>query len=185
MDGYRTVPQEQIKGFPPFFEAEYKPLMRYLIFLGATREEALNVAQEAMTQVLRRWARVETPRSYVRTTARRIFFTGCEKARREQEGWRELARLQNRCASEPLDAETRWVLEMLQALPERQRNVVALTMEGYTPEQISEMTESKAATVRSNLRHATSRLKMLLDSAEFTRKEVRDGPERLRARRTP
>jgi RNA polymerase sigma-70 factor (ECF subfamily) len=55
---------------------------------------------------------------------------------------------------------------MLHALPVAQREVIALTMDGYGAVEIAEITGQKPATVRSNLRHARRNLVAMLEREE-------------------
>ncbi len=56
-------------------------------------------------------------------------------------------------------AEAESVMQMLRTLPLEQREVMAWTIDGYTPSQIAAATNREAATVRSHLRHARTSLK--------------------------
>jgi RNA polymerase sigma factor (sigma-70 family) len=58
--------------FETFFEAEHRRLYRSLILITGDRQEADDVAQEAMIRVLERWdrvARMDEPRAYLYRTA--------------------------------------------------------------------------------------------------------------------
>jgi RNA polymerase sigma factor (sigma-70 family) len=58
--------------FEAFFEAEHRQLFRSLVLITSDRQEADDVAQEAMVRILERWDRVERmddPRAYLYRTA--------------------------------------------------------------------------------------------------------------------
>jgi len=58
--------------FEAFFDAEHRRLYRSLVLITGDRQEADDVAQEAMVRVLERWDRVEgmdDPRAYLYRTA--------------------------------------------------------------------------------------------------------------------
>jgi RNA polymerase sigma factor (sigma-70 family) len=58
--------------FEAFFEAEHRQLFRSLVLITGERQEADDVAQEAMVRILERWDRVERmddPRAYLYRTA--------------------------------------------------------------------------------------------------------------------
>jgi len=58
--------------FEAFFEAEHRRLFQSLVLITGDRQEADDVAQEAMVQILERWdrvARMEEPRAYLYRTA--------------------------------------------------------------------------------------------------------------------
>jgi RNA polymerase sigma-70 factor (ECF subfamily) len=62
-------------------------------------------------------------------------------------------------------------MQLLRALPAAQREALALTMDGFTPKEIAEMTGREAVTVRSHLRHARRRLERSMGT---TRREASD-----------
>jgi RNA polymerase sigma-70 factor, ECF subfamily len=58
--------------FEAFFEAEHRQLFRSLVLITGDRQEADDVAQEAMVRMLERWDRVERmeePKAYLYRTA--------------------------------------------------------------------------------------------------------------------
>jgi RNA polymerase sigma factor (sigma-70 family) len=58
--------------FEAFFEAEHQRLYRSLVLITGDRQEADDVAQEAMVRILERWDRVaglDEPRAYLYRTA--------------------------------------------------------------------------------------------------------------------
>jgi RNA polymerase sigma factor (sigma-70 family) len=56
------------------------------------------------------------------------------------------------------DCEARLAVEMLRALPHRQRETITLTFEGYTPTEIASLLGTDRNAVRVNLHHARAKL---------------------------
>ncbi|MCQ8770492.1 sigma-70 family RNA polymerase sigma factor [Streptomyces sp. AA8] len=172
-----AVPAE-LPAFAAFFTTEYPRVVHSLMRAGATYEEAEDAAQDAMQEFLRTSPGCKSPAGWVRTVAWHAY---CKKAERNR---RRLA-LESRSArlsgtvppdrAEPDEHEQ--VLEILRGLPPRQGQVLALHLDGYSAQETAELLSVKASTVRSNLRHAITTLRSLLDNYE----EQEGGP-RVRKR---
>lgn len=149
------------EAFDDFFRRELRPLVWALMKIGAERFEAEDIAQAAMAEVWRRWDRVESPRAYVRRAAVNAFSEG---RRRRREFPAEDAAEDSLSSAEKLmttEMERR-VVRLLARLPEKQRIVMALTCDEFTPAEIAEITSAPAATVRANLREARSKMRRWL-----------------------
>ncbi|WP_168724353.1 sigma-70 family RNA polymerase sigma factor [Streptomyces sp. A1547] len=150
--------------YEAFFRKDYPALVRHLAILGCRDEAAKDVAQEAMVRLLEQDGNVAHPRAWVRLTASRIAFDNNRRdIRRSQLSWQEA----NLPAAAPLgpaeqsahQSEARQVLELLQGLPPRQREVMAWHFDGFSAGEIATLLGVKPATVQSNLRHARERLR--------------------------
>ncbi|MFE5484068.1 RNA polymerase sigma factor [Streptomyces sp. NPDC056527] len=146
--------------FDDFFRAEYLPLVRLLMQLGARYSEAEDAAAEAMSVVYEKWETITAHRAYARTTAIRLV------RRRPRELATEIREQALGVASflPSVEAGALDVLEMLRELPYEQRLVMALTIADHTPAEIAELAGRPVATVRSNLRHARSALRRMCQS---------------------
>jgi RNA polymerase sigma factor (sigma-70 family) len=166
---------EVIEQFTAYYRDDFKRLTYFVVRLGASVEEAQDVAQEAMKEAMRSWPEIDHPHAFVRKAATRIFLRDRQKIKRVHE-----AALRDGAhdMTATFDTDTEYILQMLNALPTEQREVMAWTLDGYTPTEIAEMTGQKAATVRSHLRHAREKLIKKLDQQhkKATRKEASDGP---------
>jgi RNA polymerase sigma factor (sigma-70 family) len=164
---------EQLEEFCAFFEGDYKPIVALLMRVGASLGDAEDAAQEAMHAVLRQWPGIERRKSFTRTVAFRALYRAWGKAKRDklvlQVGRDEV--------TAPFDAgeDAGRVLEMLRSLPETQRLVFALHVDGYEPADIAEIIAQHPDTVRSNLRHARQKLIRKMD-LESIRKAATHGP---------
>ncbi|SFF53853.1 RNA polymerase sigma-70 factor, ECF subfamily [Actinacidiphila alni] len=146
-----TVDEE----FSAFYRAEVRALVVFLLHHGATLAVAADMAQEAMIQAHRYWATIRAPRAYVRTVAARA-----------------LARKTASVLEDPVDdvpeptsllprpdAYADWedqhvTLALLRSLPPRQRQVLAWTLDGYTPTEIAEQLSMTPEAVRASLKKA-------------------------------
>lgn len=177
LDQVETLPIQQDRMFREFF-VEHRPrLTSVLMMAGATRQDADDAAQEAMREVFLKWSNIDFPATYARTVALRTLSHAHKRRKREND-------LLTRAASggawpntQPvteLDATSEYVMALLKTLSPEQRTVMALTVDGYSPAEIAEMTGQPAATVRSNLRHARTNLakRLDLDKIPEARKEV-------------
>lgn len=164
---------EHLGEFCAFFEGDYKAVVGLLIKAGASLGDAEDAAQEAMHAALRQWPAIERPKSFTRKVAFRALYRAWGKAKREKlvhQGTRDEVMA-------PFDAgeDVHQALEMLKSLPEAQRLVFALYVDGYEPADIAEITAQHPDTVRSNLRHARQKLIRKLDP-EAIRKEATHEP---------
>lgn len=150
--------------FDDFFRHEFGPLVGFLRRAGFEPKLAEDSAAEAMTRAYERWATINSPARWVRQTAHRV---ACGQVVRDREGVRRaIAGGFTVFAHHDVDVagirdERNELLELLDQLPDQQRQVVALHLEGFNTTEISEHLEVCRATVRSNLRHARERLKAL------------------------
>lgn len=152
-------------GFAEFFEQDYLRVVLILMRFGASRADAEDCAQEAMTQACRNWTSIQVPHSWVRTVAIRTYLKAVRAHKRT-------------CPLGDVSAETyaldpdlamfreeqQQVLALLRRLPPKQRLVLALYYDGLRPEEIAEATGKSAATVRSLLRYSRRRLQEVMQS---------------------
>jgi RNA polymerase sigma factor (sigma-70 family) len=148
--------------FDPFFRDQYPRLVKHLVTLGFSDEEAKDAASEAMIEAYRRWDVINCPGAWVRVVARRV---ASRSAARYRDGLRRAAALETsagvfRESDEQalFKEDQRVVLALLAGLPARQRVVMAWYIDGYESSEIAQFLRLQPATVRSHLRHARRRL---------------------------
>lgn len=133
-----------------FFRSEYAPLVAFLCKLGLEPTLARDIAAEALSQAAAAWPPAEDPRAWVRLAAARVA---------DEQSWLE--------EDQPGDGDqaltalvepNAGVIEVLAALPDTQRTVLAWSLDGFTPAEVAAALRMPPATVRSNLRHARDRL---------------------------
>lgn len=147
--------------FANFVRAEHKRLVRFVATLGATWEEAEDAVSEVLIDLLPRWHEIRSPRAYCRLAAERAYVNSEVRLRKAPE-----AAARGSWAPAPQGAPDAYeglehedALRHLRLLDQEQRRVMAFLYDGYSPDEIAKLLGKKAATVRSNIRHARRRLK--------------------------
>lgn len=141
--------------FSRFYREHFRRLVAYLIYQGATAHLAADLAQDAMTTAYRRWPAITSPRAYVYTVAGRGLLRHALDAPELPVG--EVPE-PTTVLPRPEEAEawlqTQQIIAVLRALPPRQRQVLALTIDGWSPTEIAELFDIAPTAVRSNLMKA-------------------------------
>ncbi|MFE0045227.1 RNA polymerase sigma factor [Streptomyces albireticuli] len=157
--------------FDAFFRSDYRKLIGFLRFIGATREEAEDSASAAMIKALECWTGIEHPLAWVRKTAERHYLRSAARdldapARAVRGGW--AVGESSPGPDSPSRHEEEEVLALMSNLGYKQRQVIAYTYDGFSPSEIAEITGDIAATVRSNLRSARENLYRILQESRAT-----------------
>jgi len=151
--------------FDTFVREHYELVMWGLIAGGAAQHEADDATLQAMIIAGQQWP-LESPKAFVRRVARNTLISSLRKAKADQ-------KRQDKIFAQPAESygtaeekvvfetEVQYVLSVLATLPKRQREVMALKVEGLSDQEIAEVTRMKLATVQSNVRHARIKLKQL------------------------
>jgi RNA polymerase sigma factor (sigma-70 family) len=142
--------------FEAFYADQFHRLILFCCRLGVSRHTAQDIAQEAFVQVFKRWAVINrgAALAYLRKTAYHLVI----KRPAEQPS----ADISDKVCSLPgvLAFEDRHVIiQAGRRLPSQQQAVFALHYDGYSTEEIAEILDIGAATVRSHLRHARDHLR--------------------------
>lgn len=155
--------REHDDDFARFFRTEYPKVVKFVMYAGANFEEADDAVSQAMELAYASWPLLTNPPAWVRTVAVRRYFRNAQNDRRRSNVEAEVARLDyhNRGLVSPSGEPDEYnrVLTVLRRLPPAQRAVMALCLDGYSPTEIATMLRQDPRTVRSNLRHARSRLR--------------------------
>jgi RNA polymerase sigma factor (sigma-70 family) len=149
-------------GFVSFFEERFGRIVILLVSMGASRADAEDATQEAMTQAWRKWDSIQEPAAWIRVVAVRAYI---RQVRARAEEATPLESIPEPAEDPDLPGLTQsqhYVLDMLRGLPLGQRTVAALYYDGMTCEEIAGLTGKPASTVRSQLRHARTTLKELM-----------------------
>jgi RNA polymerase sigma factor (sigma-70 family) len=140
-----------VQDFSDFYRAYFRRLFIYILYQGAPAHLAAELAQEAMITAYERWNAIDSPRSYVWTVAYRAYI------RRALDTEVPVAQVPEPSAvlAHPQEAEE-WlqrqeILDVLRALPPRQRQVLALRIDGWTPAEIADLLGIESEAVRANL----------------------------------
>ncbi|MER5766498.1 RNA polymerase sigma factor [Streptomyces sp. NPDC001985] len=163
----RPVPEGAPSGIglaQELHEAEYPGLVRFLLLSGASWNEAQDAAQDAFTQMCRPGVHIAHPKAWLRTVAWRSWL-------------RQQVRPEDPCAEVPdvrsphwqtpahaaeLSAEQQRVIELLLALPAKQRAAMAWNLDGFTAQESAGAMGITPEAVRQNLARARASLKASL-----------------------
>jgi DNA-directed RNA polymerase specialized sigma24 family protein len=154
--------------FEEFYRCERPRLDVFVRRMGATWEEAKDIAQDSMVAALLHWKEITNPRAWVRVAAVRKFLSQQERSRHGTELAHRSEWGVSSCYTPPATfEETELVLDAIGRLPSAQRQVMAWSIDGYAPGEIAGILGENAVTVRSNLRHARRRLAEWLTAAQL------------------
>ena len=108
-----------------------------------------------MIAAYRRWAEIKSPRAYTWTVAYRAFIRhALNDAELPAGEVPEPAALLPRPGEAEAWLQEQQIIHVLRLLPPRQRQVLALTIDGWTPAEIAGLLDLDPAAVRSNLKKA-------------------------------
>jgi len=153
--GPPSLAQGGEREFARFYQGHIARLVGYLIYQGAAAHLAADIAQDAMITAYRRWAEIKSPKAYTWTVAYRAFIRyALNDPELPAEEIPEPALLLPRPEEAEAWLQEQHIIHVLRALPPRQRQVLALTIDGWTPAEIAELLGLEPAAVRSNLKKA-------------------------------
>ena len=137
--------------FNAFYRSFTPTLVAFLVWQGASLADAADVAQEAMIQAYQRWPTIRHPQAWTRRVASRAY------TRRVASIEDLVPSLASITPLLPVETDVAaWeqrhdVLRLLAVLPPRQRQVMAWTLDGYTPSEIAKELIMTPESVRTNL----------------------------------
>ncbi|WP_372448616.1 RNA polymerase sigma factor [Streptomyces durocortorensis] len=137
-------------------------LINFLKNKTDSKTQAEDIAQEATIQLVKNWEKVEHPKAWIYKVANNIIYR-----RAREQFHKEIVTSEHieRAIESPIDfiTESSDIIQVLKELPKRQRQVLAWTLSGYSPSEISEILEVEQSTVRSTMRHARAYLAKRLE----------------------
>ncbi|GLL08019.1 RNA polymerase sigma factor [Dactylosporangium matsuzakiense] len=151
------------RAFTDMYTAAYRDLMRTVLHLGATEQEAEDAISDAMLDTLIRWTEIDNPVAYARTAAKTNFLKARARGTK-----RICQRMVERGAVDPVarvdsDLEAsehaEWVRQHLAVLTPAERAAIAFAIDGYTIKEIAAMLGKNEPAVRRNLHDGRQRLK--------------------------
>ncbi|GAA3087397.1 RNA polymerase sigma factor [Streptosporangium carneum] len=141
--------------FSTFYRTTIRQLVVFLLSQGAELTVAADIAQDTMTKAYQRWTEIDQPKAWAYAVASRALIRKIVDI------------LEDPCDQLPEptsllphpDAAAEWearhdTLRMLRNLPPRQRQILAWTLDGYTPTEIAEQLCITPNTVSANLKKA-------------------------------
>lgn len=146
--------------FSAFYRRFVPTLVGFLVWQGARLPDAADLAQVAMSEAYRYWSTIREPEAWVRRVASRALVRHIARVEPEDPAG-EIPERSSLLRS--LTNVTAWeqqheVLRLLDLLPPRQRQVMAWTLEGYTPAEIAKELKIESDAVRSSLSKARKTL---------------------------
>ncbi|NBE97228.1 sigma-70 family RNA polymerase sigma factor [Nonomuraea sp. KC401] len=151
--------------FAQWYRREFPDLLLFAHRLGARWHEAFDLAQEACAKAFPHWPEIGKPRAYLRVAIRNAYFK-MSRGVRESElgaaatdtasaGDQELLRVE-------FQDQERAIFAAIRHLPPVQREIMAWTIDGYTPAEIAELLDKSPPAVRVNLYKARATLRTAL-----------------------
>ncbi|MEU6731313.1 sigma-70 family RNA polymerase sigma factor [Nonomuraea wenchangensis] len=151
--------------FAEWYRREFPDLLLFAHRLGARWHEAFDLAQEACAKAFPRWTEIGRPRAYVRVAIRNAYFKKGQPGRESElgaagtdtvsAGDQELLRVM-------FQDQERAIFAAIRHLPPVQREIMAWTIDGYTPAEIAKLLDKSPPTVRVNLFKARAALRIAL-----------------------
>ncbi len=153
--------------FDEFFNDVYADAVLY-VSMRASAGDVGDIVGKAFKAVFEHWGTIQKPRAYLYVTLRNGVFERHEEMNRE-------ARLRRDCVAsrppqtypDPADLveskeQFQEVLNALQQLPERMREIALLTLDNYKPREIADQLGITRSTVTTQLTEANRRLRKIL-----------------------
>ena len=140
--------------FSAFYRQFTPTLVGFLMWQGARLSDAAEIAQATMGEAYKHWSRIRVPEAWVRQVASRALVRKTASVEDTVDETPEPSPL-----LPPLTNVTAWeqqhdVLRLLGLLPPRQRQVMAWSLQGYTPAEIAEELKITGEAVRASLKKA-------------------------------
>lgn len=171
-----------------FYTAEYPKLVKTLVVLGATIDEAEDAVQKAMADLVRRYRTAAAPNHlvpYVQRAAVRFFV---KERQRERERLPRELRGGHLVIDEQLDdqlsrpEDEQYIGHLLESLTSTQRTVIKLVMEGLSTREIAGELGKSDASIRQHLKNGRDRLKQHPEIAALSPRQGKEDPEQERTR---
>lgn len=163
MDDLRPhQPQDYASRYDDFYLTFLPHLIAFLVTAGAPPDQALGIAQTTMIKLWRCWDDVSEPKHFARSSAFRLLKTGA------LDGLILEGSVLRTRASDITGAESPHMdfLSHLNELRVSERDVIAWSVEGYTPAQIASQLKINPKTVQADLASARRKLRMSMTHPE-------------------
>jgi len=149
--------------FDQFYRQEMAVLVRFVRRYGADVHAAADAAHDAFAEAYPQWGTIENPGAWIRLVACRIYYrrrlreTPVEEVPDRPVIYEDIVEL---------GEQGRRVFEALAMLPERQRQVMAWHLDGYTNVEIAKHLGITGMAVRQNLFRGRQTLKQWLTASQ-------------------
>lgn len=157
----------ELAAFEAFYRQNYRLLVKIAMYVGAAGDDAEDAADEAMTEVFRRWAEIRNPLAYARRAVVTHFLKGRERGlSRVRSRLRERGEGRQEGREDPgliVWEDEQWVSQLLRSLPSTQQEVMALVVDEFSPTEIAALVGRNPSAIRQNLAAARRRLEQALE----------------------
>ena len=154
-----TLPQTDFAGC---YAQELPGLIWFAISLGADPHRAADVAQSAFAEAFGAWEGIQYPRAWLRRVAGRLYYRCLDNYETLVEAVPDRQGPLSAGSMAEFRDEARAVLAALADLPPKQRQVMAWSIDGFSPAEIAGELGTDPAAVRQNLAKARKHLKAQL-----------------------
>lgn len=151
--------------YSDFYRGFSPRLLAFLIYQGAQAADAAEIVQDTMTKAWQSWSTIQHPEAWTRRVASRALVRRIASVEEDSVATvpEQSALLVSRADMDAWE-QKHDLLRVLALLPPRQRQIMAWTLEGYTPAEIGRELQLTAEVVRSNLKKARRSMARHLDS---------------------
>lgn len=172
-----SVKPMTIGDFEAFYQAEYRILVTFLVFFGASVVEAEDAAQKTMTDLYRRLKEgkgaILRPAPWARCAAHRYFVK--ERQRDRERLPREIEGCHLTAEAYPDDGLTAWedeqyVEHLLSGLTATEQAVLRLVLAGKSTREIAQVLGKREDNIRQLQKNGRDRLKLHPEIAPLARK---------------
>jgi RNA polymerase sigma factor (sigma-70 family) len=154
-----------VADFSACYARELSSLTWFVMSLGADAHRAADVAQSAFAEAFMAWDRIQHPTAWLRRVAGRLYYRHLVTQETSVEDVPDRQGPLSAASVVELRDEARRVLAALADLPPKQRQVMAWTIDGFSPVEIARELDVDPATVRQSLAKARKNLKQQLGIA--------------------
>ncbi len=158
----RSAQTAEAVAFSAFYHRFVPILVGFLMWQGARLSDATELAQETMVEAYKHWSTIRVPEAWARKVASRALVRKTASVEDPVDEIPDPGPLLTP-QTNVLDWEQRHeVLRLLGLLPPRQRQVMAWSLQGYTPAEIAEELKITGEAVRASLKKARTTLAQYL-----------------------
>ncbi|MEU1747368.1 RNA polymerase sigma factor [Micromonospora arida] len=141
------------------YEQERVPLVKFLVYQGASPQDAFDAAHQAFVEAWRRWEQIQNPKAWLRIVAVRALKSAAQPTvpMPDRYDFADSAPTGMQLSEETMD-----LMTALRRLPPLQREIMAWTVDGFGPSEIAKQLGMSGEAVRQALHRARQNLKRLL-----------------------
>jgi RNA polymerase sigma-70 factor (ECF subfamily) len=147
---YGLSPEDE-EAFGHFYRAYVPRLTAYLVYQGASVDRAGEFVRDTMVKAHRSWHEIGSHKSWAYTVAYREFVRHATRVEEPVEEVPDSTTLLRRPEATESWLQEQEIVRVLRGLPARQRQVLALMLDGWKPAEIAKLIGIEGAAVRSNL----------------------------------